>query len=264
MRLSPGIFFERSGFEVKEVIAMNKVLVCPVAYNENVKLRNVIERFLRCPLHGRVDYLIVDDCSTDGTTEMIKEFKAQGVGTIKHARRMGVGAAIRTGIRHAVRKGYEVIVIMAGNDKDNPDEISRLLDPILKDGVDLVQGSRYIEGNRGGGDMPFYRKIATQVHPRILSFFVKAKVTDSTNGFRAIRLSILRDQGMNLDQEWLNGYELEPYLLFKAIILGYCFREAPVTKIYPSRKLGYTKMRPIVGWWSILRPLIFLGVGIKK
>lgn len=67
-----------------------------------------------------------------------------------------------------------------------------------------------------------------------------------------------------MDQAWLDKYELEPYLMFKAIKLGYKFKEAAVTKIYPAKKLGYTKMKPIIGWWSILRPLVFLGLGIKK
>lgn len=65
-------------------------------------------------------------------------------------------------------------------------------------------------------------------------------------------------------QEWLDEYELEPYLYYKVIRLGYKAGEVPVTKIYPPKKLGYTKMRPVVGWWSILRPLFLLGLGIRK
>ncbi len=243
---------------------MNKILVCPVAYNENVKLKNAIERFLKSSVASRLDYCIIDDGSSDGTTQIIQEYASQGIKTIKHSTRQGVGVAIRTAIRHAIQEGYEVVVIMAGNDKDNPQEIPKLIEPILKEGYDLIQGSRYLGGTRIGGDMPLYRKIATQIHPLILSFFVRRKVTDSTNGFRAIRLSIFKDHQMNLDQDWLAGYELEPYILFKAIQLGYRFKEVPVTKIYPPKKLGYTKMRPIVGWWSILRPLIYLGLGLKK
>jgi glycosyltransferase involved in cell wall biosynthesis len=243
---------------------MNNVLVCPVAYNENVKLKRVIERFLRSPVHGKVDYLIVDDGSTDGTSEMIRSFESYGVKTIKHPGRMGVGAAIRTAIKYAGEKGYEVLVIMAGNDKDNPDEIPQLLDPIFKQGFDLVQGSRYVGGIRIGGDMPAYRKLATRLHPFLFSIAVGRKVTDSTNGFRAMRLSLFNDQQINLDQEWLNAYELEPYILFKTISLGHRFCEASVTKIYPAKKLGYTKMKPITGWWSILKPIFYLGLGIKK
>jgi len=242
----------------------NTVLVCPVAYNENVKLRNVIERFLQSSMNGKADYLIVDDGSTDGTSEMIRSFASQGVATIKHPMRTGVGAAIRTAIKYAAEKGYDVLVIMAGNDKDNPEEIPHLLLPIQDKGCEIVQGSRYLGGNRIGGDMPFYRKLATKLHPFLLSLFVGRSVTDSTNGFRAMKLSLFEDARINLDQEWLNAYELEPYILFKSIRLGHSFCEAPVTKIYPAKTLGYTKMKPIVGWWSILKPIFYLGFGIKK
>jgi dolichol-phosphate mannosyltransferase len=243
---------------------MNKILVCPVAYNENVKLKNAIERFLKSVAAPRVDYLIIDDASTDGTTEMIKSYEARGVKTIKHPFRMGVGSAIRTAIKYAIDKEYEILVIMAGNDKDNPEEIPFLIEPILRDSYELIQGSRYVNGNRIGGDMPAYRKFATRLHPFLFSLAVRRKITDSTNGFRAMRLSLFRDHRINIDQEWLNGYELEPYVLYKAITLGHRFKEVSVTKIYPSRKLGYTKMRPIVGWWSILKPIFYLALGIKK
>lgn len=243
---------------------MAKILVCPVAYNEHVKLKNAIERFLKSPVFGKMDYLIVDDCSDDGTTDMIQSYASRGVQTIKHKVRSGVGAAIRTAIKHAQSKSYDILVIMAGNDKDNPDEIPRLVDPIVNKGFDFVQGSRYLDSGGIGGDMPFYRKIATKMHPVLMSFFTGTKVTESTNGFRAFKLSILNNKEINLDQAWLDKYELEPYLMFKTIKLGYKYTEAPVTKIYPSKKLGYTKMKPIVGWWSILRPLFYLGLGLKK
>ena len=112
--------------------------------------------------------------------------------------------------------------------------------------------------------MPFYRKIATKIHPWFMSMITGRKVTDSTNGFRAFRLSMFDNTTINIDQRWLDHYELEPYLLYKALTLGFRFMEAPVTKMYPPKKLGYTKMRPLVGWWSILRPLIYLGLRVKK
>lgn len=243
---------------------MHRVLVVPVAFNESRKLKNVIERFLKSPVRDRADYLVVDDASFDGTSELIRSYAGQGVQTIRHPRRMGVGAAIRTAAEHARERGYEILVIMAGNDKDNPEEIPKLLEPIVKEGYDLVQGSRYKKRGGTGGDMPLYRKMATRLHPWLLSGMTGQKITDSTNGFRAFRLSILNDPRINLKQEWLNAYELEPYLLFKAITLGYRVTEAPVTKIYPPKKLGYTKMRPVTGWWSILRPLFYLWLGLKK
>jgi len=243
---------------------MNNILVCPVAFNENVKLRQVIERYLKSDISKQTDYFVVDDASSDGTTEVIKHFASQGVSTIKHEQRRGVGAAIRTAIGYARKQGYEVLVIMAGNDKDDPDEIKRLIDPIINENFDFVQGSRFKGSDGTGGDMPLYRKFATKIHPRLMSLIAGCKVTDSTNGFRAFRLSIFNDSKINIDQRWLSQYELEPYLLYKVLTLGFRFKEVSVTKIYPSKTLGYTKMKPLTGWWSILRPLIYLGLGIKK
>jgi len=243
----------------------HKVLVVPVAYNEKIKLGNVIERFLKSQMPTQADYLIVDDGSDDGTTEMIASYKDRGVMSIKHPQRRGVGAAIRTGIEYAKAQGYTIIVIMAGNDKDNPQEIPNLLAPIIIESCDLVQGSRYLGKVGSGGQMPFYRKFATRLHPWVFSIFSGRHVTDTTNGFRAIRLSIFNDERINLKQEWLDTYELEPYILWKVITLGYKFKEAFVTKIYPPKKLGgYTKMIPILSWWSILKPLFYLRLGIKK
>ena len=74
----------------------------------------------------------------------------------------------------------------------------------------------------------------------------------------------MKDERIALDQPWLDKYELEPYLFLKAIRLGYKVKEVPVSKVYPPKELGYTKMKPLVGWWSILRPLVYLGLGIKR
>ncbi len=241
-----------------------KVQVSPVAYNERVKLQNVVERFLKSPLAGRAEYVIVDDGSDDGTAPMLASYAERGVTSVRHEKKRGVGAAIRTAIRRAQAGGCEVLVIMAGNDKDNPDEIPNLLRVLAREEADFVQGSRYKGKVGAGGDMPLYRKIATRLHPWLMSFFLRKKITDSTNGFRAFRLAIFADRRINIDQTWLDAYELEPYLMFKVIQCGFRFEEAFVTKIYPSRKLGYTKMKPVVGWWSILKPVLYLGLGIKK
>jgi dolichol-phosphate mannosyltransferase len=102
------------------------------------------------------------------------------------------------------------------------------------------------------------------IHPWVASLVAGKRVTDSTNGFRAFRTTLLRDPRIAWRQKWLDRYELEPYLLLKAITLGYRHVEVPVTKIYPDHQQGYTKMRPFVDWWSILRPIVYLGLGLRK
>ena len=199
---------------------MSKILVFVPAYNEHVKLKSVIERFLNSPARAMADYLVVDDGSDDETPAVIRGFASSGVRVIRHEKRSGVGAAIRTAIKFARANSYDILVVMAGNDKDNPDEIPQVLEPILKDGFDLVQGSRY-KGKVGtGGDMPLYRKLATRLHPWLMTLFTGKHVTDSTNGFRAFRLAIFDNKDIDIDQPWLDTYELEPYILFKALKLG--------------------------------------------
>jgi dolichol-phosphate mannosyltransferase len=235
-----------------------RVLAAPVVFNEEIKIARVLDRFTP----GLVDELIlVDDGSTDGSR---RAAETRGIKVVAHERRRGVGAAIRTAIRYARTNGFDVIVILAGNDKDRPPEIPRLVQPIAEDGFDFIQGSRYLKGG-DFGNMPLYRRITTQhIHPILFSLAARRRVTDSTNGFRAIRLSIFDDPRINLDQDWLDHYELEPYVMYKAIRLGYKFGEVPVTKIYPPRAEGYTKMKPVTGWWSILRPIFLLGLGLRK
>ncbi|MBI1323496.1 glycosyltransferase [bacterium] len=237
-----------------------RALMVICAYNENVKLSNTLSRF---PKRSERDYdvLVVDDGSTDGSIESIDtgEFLVHRLGAC-----IGVGAAIRKAIRIAQERDYHVIMFMAGNDKDRPAEIPRILDPVRNQGFALVQGSRYLPGG-DFGNMPIYRRITTQfVHPLLFSLAVRKRLTDTTNGFRAIHLGVFDDPAIDIDQPWLDQYEMEVYLRFEVVRLGYLHGEVPCTKIYPPKKLGITKMKPITGWWSILRPIFLLGLGLRR
>ncbi len=205
--------------------------------------------------------LVVDDGSTDRSAAVARE---QGARVHSMGRVAGVGAAIRKGFELAREDGFDLVVVMAGNNKDSPEEIPRLLDPIVEERADFVQGSRFLKSDADFGPMPLYRKIATRIHPLLFSLVARRRVTESTNGFRALRSSLLSDPALDLDQPWLDEYELEPYLYIRAIRLGYRTAEVPVSKIYPPRVQGQTKMKPISGWWSMLKPLVYLGLGIRK
>lgn len=236
-----------------------KVLVAVFCFNENVKIERTLSRF---PVERGYDLVVMNDGSNDDSVDRIKKFP--DVSIVSHSENRGAGASVRTVHQYALRKGYDVLVLVAGNDKDDPLLISRLVQPIIEDGCVFVQGSRYLKGGMYG-KMPLYRVIASKyIHPLLFSLITHRRITDSTNGFRAYRTSLLRDEQINLDQDWLDKYELEPYFFYKVIRLGYTVKEVPVSKIYPPKDLGYTKMRPILGWWSILRPLFLLGLGLKN
>lgn len=235
-----------------------KILVVIPAYNEKGKIGRAISGIPR-DIVG--DILVIDDGSSDTTAVEARE---SGARVISNPRQEGVGSVLRKGIEYALENNYGIIVIMAGNSKDNGGEIPGITEPILKGRYDFIQGSRFLEGG-AYSRMPLYRLIATKyVHPLLFSLISGRKITDSTNGFRAVSTALFNDGRLGWRQEWLNRYELEPYIFYKAIKLGYRVREVPVSKTYPPRRLGYTKMRPILDWWSILKPVFLLGLGIKK
>lgn len=210
---------------------------------------------------GIDEMVVVDDGSTDDSAEVARRF---GATVLQLDWTQGVGAALRKGLNYARERGAEVAVIMAGNNKDEPHEIPRLTGPILSGDADLVIGSRYLPGGAAGGPMPLYRRLATRLHPLLMSAATGKRLTESTNGFRAIRLSMLNHPGFRLGQKWLDGYGLEIYLLYKAIRLGFRHVEVPCTKVYPEKRFGQTKMPAITGWWEMLRPVWLLGLGLKR
>jgi len=234
-----------------------RVLAATFAYNEGEKIRRTLSRH---PADRAWDLLVHDDGSTDGALDGIDP----RVIVLRHETNQGIGAAMKRVFQYSLDHYYDVLVIHAGNDKYNPLEIPALLDPIARGDADFVQGSRYLSGG-GFGNMPAYRVVGTRViHPLIASMAARKRITESTNGFRAFRTTLLRDPRIDWRQPWLDRYELEPYLLLKTIRLGYRHVEVPVTKIYPPHAIGYTKMRPVVDWWSIIRPLVYVGLGLRK
>jgi dolichol-phosphate mannosyltransferase len=234
------------------------VLLIAPAFDEEAKIGEVVRRAPR----DIVDVvLVVDDGSTDGTAAAAR---AHGAEVISLGRVYGVGYAIRRGFDEARRRGMDIVVVIAGNNKDAPEEITRLLDPICDEEYDFVMGSRFLSGGSYGGDMPMYRKFATRLHPFLVGLFCGKRITESSNGYRAMKVSVLIDPRIDLDQPWLDGYQLEVYLLMKLLKRGFRTTEVPVSKIYPLKTVGNTKMRPILDWWNILSPIFIIGLGIER
>lgn len=238
----------------------HKIALGIPVFNEKSKIINIIQRLDKVSFLDEI--IFIDDCSTDGSYEYLIEGGRFRV--LRHTQRSGAGAAIRTFFAYLIDSQFDIAVVMAGNDKDRPEEITRLLDPIIDEKYDLVQGSRYLPIGVSG-NMPFIRVLATRwIHPILFQLVTGKKMTDTTNGFRAMRISLIRALWSDLQQQWLDKYELEPYLLYKSILKGFRVTESPVTKIYPDHGLGYTKMRSFKDWWSILRPLFLLKLKLRR
>jgi len=202
--------------------------------------------------------VVVDDHSSDRTKEV-----AEGLGAtvIRHEVNRGVGAAIRSGILFVRDAGCDAVVILSGDDQHEPSELPRVLEPIHEGRFDFVQGSRRLPGGRAVGINAF-RRVTTFAYALVFRLVTGFPCTDATNGFRAFRLSMIDDPQIRIEQEWLDRYELEPYLLYKAVKTGKRICEVPITIRYHDQ--GTTKMRPVRDWWLIFRPLVYLALGMKQ
>jgi len=229
-----------------------------VCYNTREWTAEALRRF---PAERDYDILLVDDGSDDGTAELLRE---SGLPALRHEANRGLGAALKSGIGRAIAEGYEAVVVLAGNGKDDPGEIPRFLDALAA-GYDYVQGSRF----RPGGshrNLPLGRHLLIRLHCILVRLLTGFPATDAVNGFRAYRLRVFRDERIDIGQSWLDRYEFESYLYYKVLTLGYRVTEVPVSKSYPAprRGLRYSHIRPVVDWWRILRPWLLLKLGLRR
>ena len=201
---------------------------------------------------------VVDDGSTDGGPDLARQAGAQLVSLGRH---QGVGAAIRAGLDAARAESCDTVVVMAASGKDRPEEIPLLLAKI-DEGYDYVQGSRFLDGGRSV-NLPPLRGLLIHLFTFVFRVLTGFAGTDVTNGFRAYRLSLLDDPRIRVHQQWLDGYELEYYVHWKAITSGYRVTEVPVSKTYPDRKRGYSKIRPVIDWWHMVRPALLLALRLR-
>jgi dolichol-phosphate mannosyltransferase len=235
-----------------------RVIVVIPAYNEESRISRAL-----VGMPAVVDLpLVVDDGSTDCTAEVAREHGATVISLPEHT---NIDTALRTGFEVALHDGYDIVVVMAGNGKDNPREIPHLLKPIEKDNHDFVQGSRYLKGGRYA-NMPFHRILGTRIYPWLVRLSTGFPATDGTNGFRAFKSSILRDPRIDIYQPWLGRTGMEFYLALKVILLEYQAVEVPVSKIYPNtnRYHSYTKVKRVTDWWNILKPWFYLTLRLTK
>ncbi len=234
-----------------------KILAIGPMHNEGEKALRVVRSFPRDLVD---EIVVVDDASDDGSAESLAK---EGVTLLAMPQRSGPGPAIRAGMAYGLERGFDVFVIFATNGKDNPAEIPLLLGPIREGRADFVQGSRYLRGGRWQ-NMPFHRIWGVKVFSLLFSIMLGKRITDGTNGFRAIRAELLKDTRIDLWQDWLNGYPLETYVFVQALRLGYRVQEVPITKSYPASKKNYTKMKPWIDWWNYFKPIPYVTFGLKK
>ena len=227
-----------------------KILCIIPIFNEEKRLRlllDEIEKFQKTD-HYKVDFLLINNGSTDKTAQIIDSFKFQ---TIKLKKNKGIGYAFLLGLKFAKSKNYNVLIHMAGNFKMSPFDIPNVLLPILTKDIDYVSGTRFTEKENYKNN-PLFRKISIKMLSIFFSILFKRKITDATCGFRAFKIhKIIKYFSLfNKKKYYSYGYE---YYSYGKILLSNKIKscEANVKMNYPKEG-NYSKIRPIIDWIPII------------
>lgn len=206
-----------------------RLLTALPVYNEASHLNAVLDEVV-----SQVDdVLVIDDGSTDGTAELLAQ--RDDIQVVTHAPNRGYGAALRTAFCYAKRNGYDVLVTIDCDGQHEPQRIRQLANRV-RDGIDLVSGSRYLAGSASAGlSAPADRKRINQTITAELNDRLGLELTDAFCGFKAYRVAALGPLQLRED-----GYAMPLELWVQAAHHGLRVVEEPVPLIYldESRSFG--------------------------
>jgi dolichol-phosphate mannosyltransferase len=235
-------------------------VVIPVL-NEGERIIRLLERMVSCKIAGGADILIVDGGSTDGSLapDHLRSLQVRGL-----LRKTGPGrlsAQLRCGYAFALDAGYQGIVTIDGNGKDEPDTIPDFLSK-LRDGYDFVQASRYLPGGLAEHTPPLRTLAIRGIHAPLLSLASGFRWTDTTQGYRGYSRIMLLDPRVAPFRDVFSGYELLAYLSYRVPRLGFRCIELPTVRRYPKAGPVPTKIKGFGGNLGLLQVLMRACFGV--
>jgi len=229
---------------------MEKVLVIIPTYNEAENIKKVIEAIIR---EKKFDVLVVDDSSPDGTATVVKEIIKSYPNKIfleVKKNKDGLGRAYIHGFKWAMDKMYDYIFEMDADFSHNPNELVTMLD-YLKEGKDMVIGSRYIIGINVV-NWPLGRIILSYLASAYVRLITSMPIKDPTAGFVGYKREVL--EAIELDKVKFVGYAFQVEMKYKTWRKKFSYIEHPI--IFTNRTLGLSKMDGRIIWEGLLGVLI--------
>jgi hypothetical protein len=204
-----------------------KIAILVPAYNEAENIGVVLDQMPAEVCGVRTEVLVVDDGSRDGTGDVAAE---HGALVARHVTNRGGGAALRTGYRLMVESGAQIVVTLDADGQHLPSEMARLVEPVLSGEVDVAHGSRVL----GHADRNTRaRELGIVFFNRLVSFITRTHVTDCSNGYRAVRTTVLPQLVLRQEQFHTSEFMIE------AIKRGVPAREVAIT--VEQRLHGHSK-----------------------
>jgi hypothetical protein len=204
-----------------------EILIVVPAYDEEGGIRGVLHKVPKEVLGYEVKTVVIDDGSTDATEAIVRE---EGFPVVSHVINRGQGDALRTGFAIAQRERADIVINLDADGQYKPEEIERLVKPIIEDEADFVLGSRFMGFYEEAGSV---RHVGVVFFSKLISLLTGTRISDCTNGFRAIRVSELHK--LDLREDRFNATEI----ILEALKKKLRFAQVPVTML--SRAAGETK-----------------------
>lgn len=212
------------------------------AYNEEKRIGEVIAGVRQTI----PDVIVIDDGSQDATAALAEK---TGSYVIRHGQNRGKGMALRTGISHALKQGYDAVMTVDGDGQHDPAEIPKFLAAFASDKGDIIIGARLWDKTA----IPLYRYIPNQIGIFCISRAAGCRIDDTQSGYRLYKMEVLKSVQLET-----TGFETETEVLIKAGKAGFRIYSMPVSAIYHGDYT--TNFRPIRDFYRI--SILFLKLTI--
>lgn len=193
-----------------------RVLIIIPAYNEEDSIVDVIDNLKKT--NEDVDYIVINDCSKDGTRKLLLEKKLNHISLPQN---LGIGGAVQSGYIYAREHGYDIAIQMDGDGQHPAEEITKLVDPIVNGEADMVVGSRFV--TKDGFQSTTLRRFGIKFLSGLIKMRIHQRIYDVTSGFRAVNVKGIELFSNNYAQDYP-----EPESLITAAKSGLRICEVPV------------------------------------
>ena len=228
-----------------------KVLCFIPVFNEESNLPDLIND-INIYNYEIDEFLFVNSGSNDKSLEIIKD---SGLKYISLDENKGLGYLFIKAISYCIENNFDIFVVLSGNNKMNPKDLKKVLDPILYKNYDFVSGSRYLEDGLAI-NTPKFRDTSIPILSKIVTLLYGKKITDATNGFRAFKLDKMIQLMPKYDQKWLYGYSFETYLFGLALNSKEIKSVEVPVEIRYKKNIRHTKIKPFIDYPSIFIPFL--------
>ncbi len=225
---------------------LRSIILIPTL-NEKENLKDLIPGIFG--LMPDISVLIVDDNSSDGTQELVRDINVdfKNLFLLERKNNFGYGRSSIDGFKWILARSYDHIITMDADFSHDYNEVPALIEKLKT--YDVAVGSRYIKGG-GVKNWNFFRKVLSRFANLYVKVILNLPITDTTTGFNAYRADALKK--INLDEINSNGYAFLVELKFRLFLVGSKFIEYPI--LFSERREGQSKMSSRIVWESVWLP----------